>query len=146
MPEIREYKLFIDGEWVGSASGETFETTNPSDGSIVGRVARGGKEDMRRGIEAARKRFDAGTWADMPQEERSRRMLKAWEALSAALPELSQIEAEDAGHTLRMANLFSIALGVEHWRVLADLANKIGEYELVPWNDYPTVQWGIVRR
>jgi aldehyde dehydrogenase (NAD+) len=146
MAEVRDYKLFIDGDWVDAASGETFETTNPSDGSVVGRVARGGKEDMRRGIEAARKTFDAGTWADMPQEERSRRMLKAWEALTAALPTLSQIEAEDAGHTLRMANLFSIALGVEHWRILAQLATTIGEYEPVPWNDFPAVQWGIVRR
>jgi aldehyde dehydrogenase (NAD+) len=146
MAEVRDYKLFIDGEWVDAASGETFETTNPSDGSVVGRVAKGGKDDMRRGIEAARKTFDSGAWADMPQEERSRRMLKAWEALTAALPTLSQIEAEDAGHTLRMANLFSIALGVEHWRILAQLATTIPEYEPVPWNDFPAVQWGIVRR
>jgi aldehyde dehydrogenase (NAD+) len=146
MAEVRDYKLFIDGEWADAASGETFETTNPSDGSVVGRVAKGGKDDMRRGIEAARKTFDSGAWADMPQEERSRRMLKAWEALTAALPTLSQIEAEDAGHTLRMANLFSIALGVEHWRILAQLATTIPEYEPVPWNDFPAVQWGIVRR
>jgi acyl-CoA reductase-like NAD-dependent aldehyde dehydrogenase len=146
MAEVRDYKLFIDGEWVDAASGETFETTNPSDGSVVGRVAKGGKDDMRRGIEAARRTFDSGTWADMPQEERSRRMLKAWEALTAALPTLSQIEAEDAGHTLRMANLFSIALGVEHWRILAQLAATMPEYEPVPWNDFPAVQWGIVRR
>ena len=146
MAEVRDYKLFIDGEWVDAASGETFETTNPSDGSVVGRVAKGGKDDMRRGIEAARRTFDSGAWADMPQEERSRRMLKAWEALTAALPTLSQIEAEDAGHTLRMANLFSIALGVEHWRILAQLATTMPEYEPVPWNDFPAVQWGIVRR
>jgi acyl-CoA reductase-like NAD-dependent aldehyde dehydrogenase len=146
MAEVRDYKLFIDGEWVDAASGETFETTNPSDGSVVGRVAKGGKDDMRRGIEAARKTFDSGAWADMPQEERSRRMLKAWEALTAALPTLSQIEAEDAGHTLRMANLFSIALGVEHWRILAQLATTMPEYEPVPWNDFPAVQWGLVRR
>lgn len=146
MADVREYKLFIDGEWVDAASGETFETTNPSDGSLVGKVAKGGKEDMRRAVGAARQRFDAGTWADMPQEERSRRMLKAWEALNAKLSELSQIEAEDAGHTLRMANLFSIALGVEHWRVLSDLATKLGEWEPTPWNDFPAVQWGIVRR
>ena len=146
MAEVRDYKLYIDGQWTDAASGETFETTNPSDGTVVGHVARGGKEDMRRGIEAARKAFDSGVWADMPQEERSRRMLKAWEALTAALPVLSQIEAEDAGHTLRMANLFSIALGVEHWRILAQLSSTIGEYEPVPWNDFPAVQWGIVRR
>src|ERR1043166_15799 len=125
MAEVRDYKLYIDGQWTDAASGETFETTNPSDGSVVGRVARAGKDDMRRGIESARAAFDSGVWADMPQEERSGRMLKAWEALQAALPTLSQIEAEDAGHTLRMANLFSIALGVEHWRILAQLSSTI---------------------
>ena len=37
-------------------------------------------------------------------------------------------------------------LGVEHWRILAQLSSTIGEYEPVPWNDFPAVQWGIVRR
>ena len=45
-----------------------------------------------------------------------------------------------------MANLFSIALGMEHWRTLAQLSSTLGEYEPVPWNDFPAVQWGIVRR
>ena len=146
MADVRDYKLFIGGEWVDAASGETFESTNPSDGSVVGRVARGGKEDMARGITAARETFDSGVWADMPQAERTGRMLKAWEALSAALPDLAQIEAEDAGHTLRMANLFSIALGVEHWKMIAEQAATLGEYEPVPWNDYPAPSWGFVRR
>lgn len=146
MGDIREYKLFIKGEWVDAASGETFDTTNPSDGTIAGRVARGGVEDMRRAIEAARTSFDSGVWSSMPQEERSRRMLLAWEQISARLGDLAQIEAEDAGHTMRMANLFSIAIGVEHWRVLANLSATMGEYEPVPYNDYPAPQWGIVRR
>jgi aldehyde dehydrogenase (NAD+) len=143
---MREYKLLIGGEWSDAASGETFETTNPSDGSVVGRVSKGSRDDMARAVHSARDAFDSGVWSDMPVEERARRMTKAWESLSAAVPELSQIEAEDAGHTLRMANLFSIALGVEHWRVLADLAPKLGDIEPVPWNDYPAPAWGFVRR
>jgi acyl-CoA reductase-like NAD-dependent aldehyde dehydrogenase len=146
MSDVREYQLYIDGQFTDAASGETFETTDPSTGEVVGRVAKGGKEDMRRAIEAARKAFDSGVWADMTQDERSRRMAKLWELLQQKLPELCQIEAQDAGHTIRMANLFSIALGVEHWRVIADLANKIGEYEPVPMQEFPAPVWGIVRR
>ncbi len=146
MADVREYKLFINGGWTDAASGDTFETFNPSDGSVAGRCSRGGREDMVRGIQAARTSFDAGSWSEMPQAERSRRMLKAWEALSAALPNLAQIEAEDAGHTLRMANLFSIAVGVEHWRALSELSAGLSEFEPVPYNDYPAAQWGIVRR
>ncbi|MFA5890556.1 MAG: aldehyde dehydrogenase family protein [Actinomycetota bacterium] len=143
---MHEYDLYINGEWTPAASGDTFETINPSDGEVIGRVAKGGKEDMVRAIGAARKSFDSGVWADMPQAERSRRMAQVWEVLTARLPELAQIEAEDAGHTVRMANLFSIALGVEHWRILAELAGTIGDIEPVPYNDYPAPSWGFVRR
>jgi aldehyde dehydrogenase (NAD+) len=146
MADVREYKLLINGEFTDAASGETFETTDPSTGEVVGRVAKGGKEDMRKAIEAARATFDSGVWADMPQAERTQRMQKLWEILQQRLPELSQIEAQDAGHTIRMANLFSIALGVEHWRVIADLANRIGEYEPVPMQEFPAPVWGVVRR
>ena len=146
MSDVREYKLLIDGEFVDAATGETFETTDPSTGEVVGRVAKGGKDDVRRAIEAARKAFDSGVWSDMPQAERTDRMLKLWEILQQKLPELSQIEAMDAGHTIRMANLFSIALGVEHWRATADLTNKIGEYEPVQMQEFPAPAWGLVRR
>ena len=146
MSDVREYKLLIDGEFVDAASGETFETTDPSTGEVVGRVAKGGKEDVRKAIEAARRTFDSGVWADMPQAERTQRMLKLWEILQQRLMDLSQIEAIDAGHTIRMANLFSIALGVEHWRVMADLANKIGEWEHPDFSEMPAMSWGLVRR
>ncbi|MBI4729053.1 MAG: aldehyde dehydrogenase [Acidobacteria bacterium] len=146
MAEVRDYKLFIGGEWVDSASGETFESHDASTGELIGRIARGAKEDMRRGVEAARRQFESGEWADMPQAERSRRMSKAWDALQEALPVLSDIEAHDAGHTIRMANLFTIALGVEHWRALAELSATIGEYEPVPFSEFPAPVWGIVRR
>ena len=29
MPELKKYKMFIDGEWVDSESKKTFETLNP---------------------------------------------------------------------------------------------------------------------
>jgi acyl-CoA reductase-like NAD-dependent aldehyde dehydrogenase len=142
----REYKLFIGGEFRDAASGETFTSENPSDGSLVATVARGGREDMKLACETARKTFDSGVWSDMPQAERTSRLLKLWELLMNKVPELSQLEAEDAGHTVRMANLFSIALGVEHFRAVADLANKIPEYEPVQFSEMPALSWPLVRR
>ena len=146
MSDVREYKLLIDGQFVDAAGGETIESTDPSTGEVVGRVAKGGKEDVRKAIEAARKAFDSGVWSEMPQAERTKRMLKLWEILQEKVMDLAQIESQDAGHTIRMANLFSIALGVEHWRAQADLAEKLGEFEPVEQPNTASPAWGIVRR
>ncbi len=146
MSDVREYKLLIDGQFVDAAGGETIESTDPSTGAVVGRIAKGGKEDVRKAIEAARKAFDSGVWSNMTQAERTKRMLKLWEILQERLMDLAQIESQDAGHTIRMANLFSIALGVEHWRAQADLAEKLGEYEPVEQPNTASPAGGIVRR
>src|SRR5437016_3579096 len=34
-PKIRQTKLLIDGKWVNSASGKTFETINPATGEVI---------------------------------------------------------------------------------------------------------------
>ncbi|HEX9776098.1 MAG TPA: aldehyde dehydrogenase family protein [Actinomycetota bacterium] len=146
MSTLREYKLFIDGEWADAESGETFDSVNPSTGEVAGRVARAAPADVRRAVEAARRSFDAGAWSSLSFKERSARMLQAFEVLRDRVPDLAQIEAEDAGHTLRMANLFSIAVGVENWRVTAELAGRLDEHEQLPFNDFPATSWGVARR
>lgn len=47
-------KLLINNEWVEAASGETFETYDPSNGKVLARCARGGLEDVDRAVRAAR--------------------------------------------------------------------------------------------
>jgi acyl-CoA reductase-like NAD-dependent aldehyde dehydrogenase len=143
---MHEYKLFIDNQWVDAADGATFDTYSPSDGSVIGRVAKGGAADMDRAVGAARRAFDSGVWSELSMAERCDRMAQAWDAISARQGELAQFEAEDAGHTMRMANLFSIAIGVEHWKVFSELARTLPEIENVPFNDYPALTWGMVRR
>jgi len=146
MADIRDYKLLIGGEFVDAADGATFETTDPSTGEVVGRVAKGGREDMKRAITAARTAFDAGEWSEMPQAERSSRLSKLWELLQANVGVLSELEARDAGHTIRMANLFSVPLGIENLRAIAEASNTLGEYEPVPMVEFPAPAWGMVRR
>jgi acyl-CoA reductase-like NAD-dependent aldehyde dehydrogenase len=146
MAEIREYKLFIDGEWVDSLSGETFDSVDPSTGKVIASVARAGREDVRRAIDVARKAFDSGVWSDLSLQERTNRMLEAAEVLKEKVTLLSETEALDAGQTIRLASLFTIPLGVEHWRALAELAHRLGEEEPVARSDIPAPSWGMVRR
>ena len=74
-------KLFINGEWVESASGESFEVLNPADKSVLAKVAKGQKEDIDRAVAAARKAFDEGPYPKMSVHERSKLLYKLSEAI-----------------------------------------------------------------
>src|SRR5271163_902332 len=60
--KIRQTKMLIDGKWVNSVSGKTFETLNPATGEVIAHVAEGEKADVDRAVVAARKAFDRGPW------------------------------------------------------------------------------------
>jgi acyl-CoA reductase-like NAD-dependent aldehyde dehydrogenase len=141
-----QYKLFIDGEFVEAAGGQRFETRNPSDGSTIAAVARAGQPDVDRAVVAARKAFDEGPWPRMTPRERSKIMVRMGELLAGRQSELSDVEARDAGHTVRMANLFTIPLGVYHWQYLAEAAERIELTQAVPETDFPAPAWEFVHR
>jgi acyl-CoA reductase-like NAD-dependent aldehyde dehydrogenase len=143
---MREYKLFIGGEFVDAASGETFEATNPSTGEGVATVARGGPQDVDRAIAAAQKAFEEGPWATMKPQERTTILLRAFDKLKEREAEISQLEAEDAGHTIRMANLFTVPYANEYWRHLSELAGRIQYQQPVEDFAFPTPAWDFVLR
>ena len=52
-------KLFIDGNFVDSAEGATFEVVNPHDGATLVNVAEARAPDVDRAVEAAERAFPA---------------------------------------------------------------------------------------
>jgi hypothetical protein len=69
-------RMLIDGQWVESASGKTFETLNPANGEILARVFEGGEEDIRLAVDAAQKAFRRGRWARISSAQRGRLLWK----------------------------------------------------------------------
>jgi aldehyde dehydrogenase (NAD+) len=57
-----EERLLIDGELRSAAGSATFEVLNPADGTVLGKVADAGREDMLDAIAAARHEWPAGRW------------------------------------------------------------------------------------
>ncbi|MER3453353.1 MAG: aldehyde dehydrogenase [Acidimicrobiia bacterium] len=55
--------MLIDGELVEAASGKRFANVNPATEEVIGEVADGSAEDMRRAIAAARRAFDETDWS-----------------------------------------------------------------------------------
>ncbi len=61
VPDLEEFKLFVNGEPVDALSGRTFESQNPYLGRPWARMADGGPEDIDVAVAAARAAFD-GAW------------------------------------------------------------------------------------
>ena len=72
---MENYKMFINGVWKDSVSGETSSVNNPATGEILGTVPHGGSEDTKKAIDAANTAFK--TWSKTTANERSE-LLKNW--------------------------------------------------------------------
>src|SRR5215207_2533928 len=90
------HHLFIDGQRVPAASGQTLTTTNPSTGEVLARFAAGGKADVDRAVSAARKAFK-GPWSTWTPYERQGLLTRIAQVLDERFEELVQIEALDMG-------------------------------------------------
>ncbi len=71
---MRKYQMWINGQFVDALSGKTFTVVNPATEEEIGIAPLGGKADIDKAVEAAKKAFPI--WSQMPQMERSRILLK----------------------------------------------------------------------
>ena len=127
---MKEYKLFIGGSFQNAESGETFESVNPFDGSIVARVARASDRDVDLAVRAAREAFDNGPWPRMAPEERAALMKKVVDGINAHKDDLTALEVDDSGSTIRKAkeDIFLSARNLNYFSKLA-AASQGGEID-----------------
>src|SRR6202166_544892 len=78
--KTKVFKNFIDGEWVESASGQTFEDRNPADTrEVVAIFQRSNKEDVDAAVDAAKSAF--AKWRLVPAPRRAEMVFRAAEIL-----------------------------------------------------------------
>ena len=107
----------IAGEAVAAASGETFETASPVDGSPICQVAKGGAEDIDRAARAAAAAFPA--WRDMAAAERRAILHRIADGIVARAEEIALLECWDTGQALRFMSKAALR-GAENFRFFAD--------------------------
>ncbi len=118
-------QLFIDGRWVGSASGRTFETPNPATGEVLAIVAEGDAEDINRAVAAARRAFESGPWPSMTPSERGRIIWRIGDLILEHVDELAQLETLDNGKPLTVATAADVPLAGDLFHYMAGWATKI---------------------
>ena len=130
---VKQTKMLINGRWVDSVSGRTFETINPATGEVITRVTEGGKEDVDRAVAAARKAFEKGPWTKMTARERGRLLYKLADLIELHIDELAALETLDNGKPINDTRNIDLALAVEAYRYYAGWADKI-EGRTIPVN------------
>lgn len=105
-------QLLINGEMVDAASGETFETLNPSTGEVITNVAAAGAEDVNRAVAAARAAFE-GPWSKFTPRQRERVLLDYADAVEAKRDELVALDSIDMGFPIAYGAIAGAAYGPE---------------------------------
>src|SRR5437879_13223481 len=94
------YKNFIDGEWVESSTGETFEDRNPADTrDVVGIFQKSGKDDVNAAVEAAERAFTK--WRLVPAPRRAEIVYRAAEMLLERKEEYARDLTREMGKSLK---------------------------------------------
>lgn len=120
-------KNLINGAWVPSASGKTFEVIDPATEEVIARVAESGIEDVNRAVAAARKAFDDenSPWRRMGANQRGIIMNRFADLLEQNLEEFSMLESMDNGKPYGVAKAADVPLAVDQLRYYAGWATKI---------------------
>ncbi|MGE9126093.1 aldehyde dehydrogenase family protein, partial [Escherichia coli] len=92
-----ETKAFIDGRFVDSASGKSFNTINPATGKVVASVAETDREDVDRAVAAARSAFNKGSWRNLAPRDRKVALLRLADLVEKHQEEFAVLECLDTG-------------------------------------------------
>ncbi|MBX9723584.1 MAG: aldehyde dehydrogenase family protein, partial [Candidatus Obscuribacterales bacterium] len=120
-----EKKLLIDGKWVASESGKTFETTNPATEQVLTKVAEGNKADVDKAVKAARKAVEDGPWRKMAAAQRARLIYKLADEIEKRADEFAELETLDNGKPIKESRWVDVVQTVETFRYYAGWVTKL---------------------
>src|SRR5512143_1046906 len=101
MNKVREYKIYMSGEWLVALGGKDYDDVNIYSGEIFARVASGKRADAKRAIDAAAAAFPA--WSHTLPAERQALFLRAADILEKKQKEIVTVLAEETGCTFGFA-------------------------------------------
>src|SRR5450759_3286471 len=98
---MREYKLFIDGEWMRSSSGDTFDEINPATLETIGKLQKASIEDVKSAVDSADDAF--GKWSGTPAPQRAKILFRAARMLDEQKEDLASLLTMEMGKVLKEA-------------------------------------------
>lgn len=120
-----ETRAFIDGRYVDAAAGATFDCVSPIDGRVIGKIADGQAEDIERGVQSARRAFEAGIWAETKPVHRKKTLIKFAALIEKHAEELALLESLDMGKPVGDALAVDVAASVRCMSWTGEAIDKV---------------------
>ena len=91
----KTYRNYIGGEWVDATSDETFESTNPATGELIGVFPKSTVEDTDRAVEAAKAAYES--WRLVPAPKRAEILFRVAQSFVEHKDELTELMVQEMG-------------------------------------------------
>jgi succinate-semialdehyde dehydrogenase/glutarate-semialdehyde dehydrogenase len=124
-------QLYIDGQWVDGNG--TLDVIDPSDGSVIAKVATAGDAEIEAGLAAADRAAPA--WAKTAPRVRAEMLRKAFELMTQEADYLAELISKENGKALPDAK-GEVAYAAEFFRWFSEEAVRItGDFRMSPSGD-----------
>ena len=136
MTKIKNFKMFINGQWVDSETGNTIETLNPENNEVWATVPEASAKDVDKAVRAAQNAFE-NSWSNLHPRDRAKYLRSLANQLRENAEHLGTIETKDTGKIYRETKTQANYIA-EYYDYFAGLADKV-EGTVVPI-DKPDMQ------
>jgi len=114
-----EFKHFINGQFVASSNGATFENRAPVNNSLIGMVCEASSEDVDAAVIAAKAALK-GPWGKMTQAQRTGLLNKVAARINERFEEFLAAECLDTGKPRSMASHIDIPRGAANFTAFSE--------------------------
>ena len=121
---MKEIKHFINGEYVGSANGKTFDDVTPVTGEVIAKVHEAGRDEVDQAVMAAKNALN-GEWGAMTLNDRVELLYKIADGIDARFDEFLEAECADTGKPFSLASHIDIPRGAANFKVFADTVKNV---------------------
>lgn len=141
---MKQILNFINGSYVGNASGKTYEKRNPVDDSLIGIVHEAGEAEVDAAVKAARAAL-RGPWGKLSVTARCDLLDGLVAEINSRFDDFLQAEIADTGKPAHLASHVDIPRGAANFKIFTDTIKNVAteSFEMVTPDGKTAHSYGV---
>lgn len=131
---VDDVQLYINGEFVPATTMDRFKNINPYTNHTINVVAKGGKEDIDKAVQAANAAFYDGAWGSMKLTKRIEYIERIADLIEKEVEEIAILESLDSGLPISQTRKM-VARAAENFRFYSRMVQTRMHGEAYQVND-----------